>query len=92
MSKVYEALKAGFYDTKQSYPTKTQNGYKEAKVAYLEDLENQEEAFKIDLFEEEGVTDNPKAELCYDKARELGQGNGLSEIYNHFVDLVELIK
>lgn len=51
-----------------------------------------EEEFIKDLFEEFGVTDNPKNQLCYSIAREKGHAYGFSEVYNEFSDLVELIK
>jgi hypothetical protein len=51
-----------------------------------------EEEFIKDLFEEFGVTNNPKKELCYSIAYDIGHAYGFSEIYNKFYDLVELIK
>ena len=49
--------------------------------------------FKRDLFEEFGVDeDNPKKELCYQKAYDNGHSGGFSEIYNSFADLVDLIQ
>lgn len=50
------------------------------------------EEFKADLFEDFGVTGNPKADKAYHIAWEHGHSSGLSEIYSFFSDLVELIQ
>ena len=43
--------------------------------------------FKEDLFNEFGVSDNPKREQCF----ELSKSSSLSETYDRFSELVELI-
>lgn len=48
--------------------------------------------FKQALFIEYKVTDNPKAEKCWELAWEHGHSSGYSEVENFFDDLVELIK
>lgn len=53
---------------------------------------NGETEFKKDLFEEYGVSNNPKAEKCYSIAYELGHSNGYNEIGYYFSEIVELIK
>jgi hypothetical protein len=50
------------------------------------------EEFKADLFEDFGVTGNPKADKAYHIAWEHGHSCGLSEIYSFFSDVVELIQ
>jgi hypothetical protein len=59
---------------------------------YNEERLKLEEEFKQDLFEEFGVTDNPKREKAYAYAWEHGHANGFSEVYNVFDGIVELIK
>jgi hypothetical protein len=48
--------------------------------------------FKIDLFDECGVLQNPKAQAAYDIAWEDRHANGLLEVAYFFEELVELIK
>jgi hypothetical protein len=48
--------------------------------------------FKEDLFEEFGVSQNPKRELCYSFAWEEEHANGLESVYDRFSDFVQLIK
>jgi len=48
--------------------------------------------FKLEVFKELGIENNPKKELLYSKAWELGHSSGFSEIWNYATDLVELIK
>lgn len=47
--------------------------------------------FQNDLFEEYGVSDNPKKFKCFELAWEYGRFSGYEGVYNHFGDLVELI-
>ena len=48
--------------------------------------------FRDDLFEDYGVSDNPKRFLCYQLAWEHGHSSGLADIYGYFGDLVVLIQ
>lgn len=48
--------------------------------------------FKIDAFEELRITNNPKANLLYSKAYNLGHSSGNSEIWNYMLQLVDLIQ
>jgi hypothetical protein len=66
--------------------------YKEQLKAYRDGEHILLEEFKADLFEEFGVTGNPKADKAYHIAWEHGHSSGLSEIYSFFSDLVELIQ
>lgn len=69
-----------------------QDDYSAHKDAHYEELATLGEEFVLDLFEEFGVIDNPKASLCYSKAYEIGHAYGFGEVYSVFEDLVELIK
>lgn len=67
--------------------------------AYRADLKeyNDESAklhreFQNDLFEDYGVSDNPKRFLCFELAWEHGHSSGLGEVYDYFEDLVVLIQ
>jgi len=82
---VYQAACDGFYTSKIPYSHST-------RKAYDKDRTRLEELFMNDLFEQFGVTTNPKKDLCYSKAWEMGHSAGLAEIANYFADLVELIK
>lgn len=53
--------------------------------------ESRDQQFRADLFKEFGVSDNPKKDKCYALASQRGHSGGYSEIYNEFIDLVELI-
>lgn len=48
--------------------------------------------FQQDLFEDYGVSDNPKRFKCFALAWERGHSCGYSEVHGLFGDLVELIK
>lgn len=71
----------------KSNPTKAA-----VREKYLADYHRRDTEFKADAFEELGITDNPKAELLYQKAYEIGHGSGYHEIYVQMDDLVDLIK
>ena len=49
------------------------------------------ELFKQDLFEELGISDNPRRRLLFTKAWERGHAYGYAEVYNVALDLVDLI-
>ena len=48
--------------------------------------------FRDDLFEDYGVSDNPKRFKCFELAWEHGHSSGLEEVYGYFGDFVELIQ
>lgn len=48
--------------------------------------------FRQDLFEDLGIQDNPKRDLLFEKAWELGHSSGLQEVYSYAEDLVGLIR
>lgn len=66
--------------------------YNEARKPYNKMISDRAEEFKKDLFEECGVTDNPKADNAYSIAYEYGHSSGFAEIATHFFNIVELIK
>lgn len=51
-----------------------------------------EEKWKEWLFEDEGVSNNPKKDLCFEIAWKNGHSSGYYEVENEFRELVELIK
>jgi hypothetical protein len=69
-----------------------EEAYRERVGAHRDAMAKKENEFIQDLFEEFGVTDNPKKGLCYSIAYADGHAYGFSEIYSKFSDLVELIK
>ena len=48
--------------------------------------------FRDDLFEDYGVSDNPKRFKCFELAWEHGHSSGLEEVYGYFGDLAVLIQ
>lgn len=63
-----------------------------ARAVYNTEGARLAEEFKRDLFEDNGVTDNPKAEKAYTIAYNMAGSHGYSDIKDAFEDLVELIK
>ena len=85
-------------ELKEEYPNAViqevldEEGYKAHQKQYGEETHKLHEEFVNDLFEEFGVSDNPKRYKAFHLAWEKGHSNGLEEVYNEFYDLVELIK
>ena len=69
-----------------------EGGMRAARIAYGAEASRLEQEFKADLFEEYGVTGNPKANKCFSIAYDYGHPYGHSEIASHFETLVDLIK
>lgn len=65
------------------------NEYKERLSKHQAELHRQ---FKKELFDELGISDNPKREMLFSKAWEQGHGCGYAEVYNYACDLVDLIQ
>ena len=68
------------------------DAYKAHRKEYDDESAKLHEEFVNDLFEEFGVSDNPKRYKAFGLAWEKGHANGLGDVYNEFDDLVELIK
>lgn len=68
-----------------------QDAYNDAMLKYRAEHCRLMEEFKNDLFEENGVQDNPKREKCYYMALERGHDGGLNSVATEFADLVDLI-
>lgn len=69
----------------------TRESVTEARRNHIQDVKRLTNQFKQDLFEEFDVQNNPKAELLFSKAWELGHSAGLYEVLGHFENLVDLI-
>jgi len=65
-------------------------GYKAHHLQYTRESTKLQDEFMCDLFEEFGVTDNLKRHKAFAYARD--KGNGYSEVYDVFADIVELIE
>ena len=91
----YEKSKA---ELKEEYPNALiqeildEDAYKAQRKKYTDEEFNLQVQFQNDLFEDYGVTDNPKRFKCLQLAWEQGHAYGLEEVYNKFDDLVELIR
>jgi hypothetical protein len=82
-----EKLDNDYYKTKLDW-----RGGQSAMTACNRDQARLDVEFRRDLLLYHDVTKNPKADLCFAKAYELGHANGHSEVASIFADLVELIK
>lgn len=96
---VDEKIRDGYYDPTAPYPRskdfpggRTSPEFQAALKSYCEEQGRLNEQFKLDLFKEEGVEDNPKREKCYSIAYEHGHSAGKSEVSIYFSEFVELIK
>jgi hypothetical protein len=69
-----------------------EEGLKEQRRAYGAEVSRLEAEFKRDLFEEHGVTGNPKAGLCFGIAWDNGHASGYSEVASYFDTHVDLNK
>lgn len=86
---MYEKVaKTEHYIIKRIY----EDNYNKHQKEYYDDEKARYEAFINDLYDEFDVQNNPKKELLYAKAYEMGHSGGYSEIYNYFSDLVDLIR
>ena len=63
-----------------------------ARAAYDAREAEIHETFRQDLFEDLGITDNPKRDRLYSIAWSQGHSSGFHEVYNYAQDLVDLIK
>ena len=72
--------------------TVNEEGMKEQRRLYGDEVTRLEREFKADLFEEHGVTDNPKAGKCFGIAWDMGHHNGYECVANYFDAIVDLIK
>ena len=69
-----------------------EDAFKAQQARHNEERSRLEQEFQDDLFDEFGVSDNPKRHKCFSLAWENGHAHGLHEVYSHFSDYVELIK
>ena len=67
------------------------NSYEEKKNAYYKKQSELHEEFMKDLFEHFGVSQNPKARLCFEKAWDRGHSYGYEGVMSCFEDIVDLI-
>lgn len=83
---------------KEKYPTAVIQEVFDREAYNAQILLHDEEAsrlhmeFQQDLFEDYGVSDNPKRFKCFALAWERGHSSGHSEVYYEFGDLVALIR
>lgn len=82
---VQDKIASGYYVNKVPYTKSTREEWRQENYRI-------EAEFKEDLAREFGVDTHPKAPLLWDRAWSLGHASGFSEVYNYYLDLVELIK
>lgn len=68
-----------------------EEGFQAQKKAFREEEDRLRNEFKNDLIIESGLELNPKAELLFQKAWDLGRSDGLYSVVERFEDLAELI-
>jgi hypothetical protein len=68
-----------------------EDAYKARCKEYYDETDKLHQEFQNDLFEDYGVSDNPKRFKCFELAWEHGHSSGLEEVYGYFGDFVELI-
>lgn len=66
-------------------------GFAKAIKPYKDEQSALNNEFERDLFEDLGITDNPKKDLLFSKAWDYGHSGGFSDVYNHARELVDLI-
>ena len=99
-----EVLWSGFHwikdkaELKEEYPNALiqevldEDAYKARRQEYDIESAKLDREFQNDLFEDYGVSDNPKRFKCFELAWEHGHSSGLEEVYGYFGDLVVLIQ
>ncbi|CAM6054528.1 unnamed protein product [Sphagnum tenellum] len=64
---------------------------KATRAEYRADTRRLINEFRVDLENEFGLTNHPKAELLFEKAWDRGHAGGFQEVYHHYDDLSELL-
>jgi len=65
--------------------------YRQAQNNYHLETHRLNKLFQSDLAEDFGVTGHPKEQKLFELAWEHGHSSGYSDVYNYYVDFVELI-
>lgn len=69
-----------------------EKAYREHQQKYGEEIHKLHEEFQNSLYQEFGVSDNPKRHKAFNYAWERGHAHGASEVYTVFERIVELIQ
>lgn len=85
---IYDKINAGVYKSKLPYDHLD----RAVRQAWIDDSRRLDAQFKLDLFDEHEVSENPKREKAFEIAWDQGHSAGLSEVASYFSDIVELIK
>ena len=87
-----QAVLQGLYPNAVIQYVLDEDSFRAQQARHNKERSRLEEEFQTDLFDEFGVSDNPKRYKCFSLAWEYGHAHGHSEIHSHFADYVELIK
>ncbi len=87
MSDIFTRINSGEFENKLGMRV-----FKENRSKHVEESQRLEGLFREALFEEHGVSTNPKRDKAYAIAWEHGHSAGFSDVASYFSDLVELIK
>lgn len=81
-----------FSEYKNTKPYAMRSKNKDMWEAYNAEESRVIEKFKADMFDDLGISDNPKRNELYRVAWDYGHSSGIQEVYNYALDLVDLIK
>ena len=87
---IYDAIRAGDYESKLEYPQGKQR--EGARKAYNKDQARLEARFRADLLEHLGLTGHPEADRLYALAWEHGHYAGYHEVAIYAEEFAELVK
>ncbi len=88
MDYMFEFIEKLYAEEKNLHYGKT----REEHAAYNKAMAELNDKFKEELFKDLCIEDNPKRDLLFQKAWDSGHASGWHEVWNHAVELVDLIK
>lgn len=80
------------YKNTVPYPCMGDDDYKAGRAAYRAETARLEALFKNDFFKELDIETNPKKDLLFGKAWDMGHSAGWAEVMSYGDELVDLIK
>lgn len=90
MTSIQEKILNKEYDNKLPFVRRSVDAA--AFQAYQNETARLLNEFESDLFEYLGIRDNPKRDLLFSKAWDIGHAHGYGEVLSYAEDLVELIE
>lgn len=87
---VYEKMRSDYYKNKLPYSGKKDD--QAIRKAHGEEEGRLHQLFKSDLEKEFGIVRHPKADLLFQIAWSMGHSSGYHEVWNHYQEMVDLLK